>query len=220
MKLFFGSSKMGNQIPDTYLKLRWDGFFGWKRPYCRPLSPFIGTYENHPPVFCPPETKRQCDSVMTPWTVFPLFFCPPHNQRHPNTYVCLALAVQYFLFLSASLSWPFLQHWPHTNIIFRFGGPNLRGAFGSCRSDSRDSLKSVTEYKFSLCNSDKELTTAYKPSATKCTLHNEELMTATFHKLNFNSRQKNEKKVHSEQTSGLTWAPCNEAVAFQNFFAS
>lgn len=49
-----------------------------------------------------------------------------------NTYVCLALAEQYFLFLSASLSWPFLQHWPQTNIIFRFGGPNLLCGLESC----------------------------------------------------------------------------------------
>lgn len=58
----------------------------------------------------------------------PQFMC----SRLGNTYVCLALAEQYFLFLSASLSWPFLQHWPQTNIIFRFGGPNFLCALESC----------------------------------------------------------------------------------------
>lgn len=59
--------------------------------------------------------------------------CPQFMwSRFGNTYVCLALAEQYFLFLSASLSWPFLQHWPQTNIIFRFGGPNLLCALESC----------------------------------------------------------------------------------------
>lgn len=34
--------------------------------------------------------------------------------------LCLALAVQYFKDLSGSLTWPSLQHCPHTNFIFRF----------------------------------------------------------------------------------------------------
>lgn len=50
-----------------------------------------------------------------------------------ETHGCLALAEQYFLFLSASLTWPFFWHWPHTNISFRFGGPKRLRAFESCR---------------------------------------------------------------------------------------
>lgn len=34
--------------------------------------------------------------------------------------LCLAFAVQYFRDLSGSLTWPSLQHCPHTNFIFRF----------------------------------------------------------------------------------------------------
>lgn len=49
-----------------------------------------------------------------------------------KTYRCLALALQYFLFLSGSVSWPFLQHCPHTNCILRFGGPNFLKT--ACRS--------------------------------------------------------------------------------------
>lgn len=64
-------------------------------------------------------------------------------SRFCNTHVCLALAEQYFLFLSASLSWPFLQHWPQTNIIFRFGGPNLLCALESCWWHLKDWLNSV-----------------------------------------------------------------------------
>lgn len=41
-----------------YLKLRRDGFFGWERSDCCTLSPFVGTYQHHPRVFGPPETKR------------------------------------------------------------------------------------------------------------------------------------------------------------------
>lgn len=39
------------------------------------------------------------------------------------TYGCLAFALQYFLFLSGSLTWPFLQHWPQTNFIFKLSDP-------------------------------------------------------------------------------------------------
>lgn len=105
-----------------YLKLQRDGFFGRERSDSCPLSPFKGTYEHHPRVFGPPEIKRV--RLRTDHT---------HTHTHPPTclnprdhsYVCLALAEQYFLFLSASLCWPFRQHWPQANIIFRFGGPNL-----------------------------------------------------------------------------------------------
>lgn len=61
--------------------------------------------------------------------------------KHLNTHVCLALAVQYFLFLSASHSWPFLQHWPQTNIIFRFGGPNLLWVVENCRQIKKKTVK-------------------------------------------------------------------------------
>lgn len=44
---------------DTYLKLRWDGFFGWKWSNRCPLFPFMGTNKHHSPIFCPPETERQ-----------------------------------------------------------------------------------------------------------------------------------------------------------------
>jgi len=40
-----------------------------------------------------------------------------------RTYGCLAFALQYFLFLSGSLTWPFLQHWPQTNFIFKLSDP-------------------------------------------------------------------------------------------------
>lgn len=59
-------------------------------------------------------------------TEFPFLY-----ERKSRTHVCLALALQYFLFLSGSLTWPFLQHWAHTNCIFRLTGPNLRRAGGS-----------------------------------------------------------------------------------------
>lgn len=53
------------------------------------------------------------------------------DERMRRTHGCLALALQYFLFLSGSMTWPFLQHWAHTNCIFRLAGPNLRRAGGS-----------------------------------------------------------------------------------------
>lgn len=60
------------------------------------------------------------------------FYKQNNSKLWMDTHWCLALAEQYFLFLSASLSWPFLQHWPQTNIIFRLGGPNLLGTVESC----------------------------------------------------------------------------------------
>lgn len=107
---------------NTHLELRWDGFFGWKWSYCCPLFPFVGTYKHNSPFFCPPESERRRRKALNSCHLFTRL-----RQRLKfkfNTHVCLALAVQYFLFLSASFSWPFLQHWPQTNIIFRFGGPN------------------------------------------------------------------------------------------------
>ena len=131
-----------------YLKLRWDWLFGWKWSNRCPLSPFMGTYKHHPPVFCPPETERQklsrwwwCTWLHRFTHQFVPRFVHDSWETFLNTYVCLALAEQYFLFLSASLSWPFLQHWPQTNIIFRFGGPNLLCALESCWWDSKDKLK-------------------------------------------------------------------------------
>lgn len=41
------------------------------------------------------------------------------------TYGCLAFALQYFLFLSGSLTWPFLQHSPQTNFIFKLSVPDF-----------------------------------------------------------------------------------------------
>lgn len=117
--------------------MRWDRFFGWKWSDRCPLFPFMGTYKHHPPVFCPPATERQTQSLC--WCIglhsFTYWFasCPQFTSlRLCNTHVCRAFAEQYFLFLSASLSWPFLQHWPQTNIIFRFGGPNLLCGLESC----------------------------------------------------------------------------------------
>lgn len=124
----------------SHLKLRGDWLFGWKRSNCCPLFPFMGTYKHYSSVFCPPGFRKTedwlSDDVLV-WTVN--FSC---IQRPVNTHVCLALAEQYFLFLSASLSWPFLQHWPQTNIIFRFGGPNLLCALESCWWDLKNGLKS------------------------------------------------------------------------------
>lgn len=40
-------------------------------------------------------------------------------------HLCRALAVQYFRFLSGSFTCPSLQHWPHTNFIFRLRGRPL-----------------------------------------------------------------------------------------------
>lgn len=57
-----------------------------------------------------------------------------------RTHGCLALALQYFLFLSGSLTWPFLQHWAHTNCIFRLAGPNLRKAGGSSWAWTAESI--------------------------------------------------------------------------------
>lgn len=93
----------------------------------------LSTFSFHGNLQAPPACLLPTWDRKTAWLNNDIMDCsPPHTQRHPNTYVCLALAVQYFLFLSASLSWPFLQHWPQTNIIFRFGGPNLLSALGSC----------------------------------------------------------------------------------------
>lgn len=63
--------------------------------------------------------------------------CPEMVSGERTTHECLALAVQYFLFLSASLTWPFLQHCPHTNCIFRFGGPNLFSGVVNCWNDTK-----------------------------------------------------------------------------------
>lgn len=73
--------------------------------------------------------------------------CPQITRSRLCTHVCRALAVQYFLFLSASLSWPFLQHWPQTNIIFRFGGPNLLCVVESCWNLIKKNKKSKNQVK-------------------------------------------------------------------------
>lgn len=63
-----------------------------------------------------------------------------------ETHGCLPLAEQYFLFLSASLTWPFLQHWPHTNISLRFEGPKRLCMFGSCKQKVNISVIQKTKY--------------------------------------------------------------------------
>lgn len=72
-----------------------------------------------------------------------------------GTHGCLALAEQYFLFLSASLTWPFFWHWPHTNISFRFGGPKPLRAFESCR------WKGIRIFRFKSCVLDVSLCSSY-----------------------------------------------------------
>ena len=69
------------------------------------------------------------------------------DLREAVTHICLALAVQYFLLLSASLCWPFLQHWPQTKRIFRFDGPNVLGALGNFCRDKRLLLQHIQQKK-------------------------------------------------------------------------
>lgn len=46
-------------------------------------------------------------------------------QASTHTYECCALALQYFLFLSGSMTWPFLRHWAHTNFISILSNPGI-----------------------------------------------------------------------------------------------
>lgn len=46
-------------------------------------------------------------------------------QASTHTYECCALALQYFLFLSGSMTWPFLRHWAHTNFISMLSNPGI-----------------------------------------------------------------------------------------------
>lgn len=65
--------------------------------------------------------KLQHRSSVTWWDLIRDAAVSVRNRPH----LCRALAVQYLRFLSGSLTCPSLQHWPHTNFIFRLSGRPL-----------------------------------------------------------------------------------------------
>lgn len=62
-------------------------------------------------------TFRKRDLAVSCWYDSVRLWDRPH--------LCRALAVQYLRFLSGSFTCPSLQHWPHTNFIFRLRGRPL-----------------------------------------------------------------------------------------------
>lgn len=70
-------------------------------------------------------------ALKIPWHKVIKLARPPEKTQSARVHVwmgphlCRALAVQYLRFLSGSLTWPSLQHWPHTNFIFRLRGRPL-----------------------------------------------------------------------------------------------
>lgn len=106
----------------AHLKLSRCRLSYWERANFCPLSPFDWANQDHSSVFGPAENHT---SILLVRTLHKASWYSFRQYSDVKTHGCLALALQYFLFLSGSVSWPFLQHCPHTNCILRLGGPNF-----------------------------------------------------------------------------------------------